>query len=230
MKDNLLIHLAHLTDLSGAPGFEDQVRNYLKKVLEKCGIKDIFVDGLGNLICMLQGTDPKAKTIHFDAHMDEPAFMVKYIDPKGFIYITPLGYFSDIMVLGQRVVICTPKGDVPGVFCVKSFHMKDGKNSQTIDIEDLWVDIGACSEQEVKELGIRPGRAATFLSPFTRLGNNLVMAKAIDNRGSLCSTALRHEGSVRKPTQIYCVLLFFGTGGISFARGAYRVPSNGPCF
>ena len=222
MKDSLITHLSQLTGLSGAPGFEDQVRNYIKAVLEGSSIKDIFVDGMGNLLCKIQGSDPRAQSVHFDAHMDEPAFMVKYIDPKGFIYITPLGYFSDVMVLGQRVVISTPTGNVQGVFCVKSFHMKDNKGPQAIDIEDLWVDIGAGSEKEVNEMGIRPGRAVTFLSPFTRLGNNLVMAKAIDNRGACAALLCAIEELSRNPpnSTVFCS---FSVQEEFLLRGAHTV-------
>jgi endoglucanase len=222
MTDNLLTHLTCLTGFSGAPGFEDQVRNYLKKNMEDCGIKDIFIDGLGNLLCTIQGTDPAAGCIHFDAHMDEPAFMVKYIDPAGFIYITPLGYFSDMMTLGQRVVVSTPAGEVPGVFCVKSFHMKDGKSSNIIDMEDMWIDIGATSEQEVKKAGIRPGRAVTFFSPLTRLGNDLIMAKALDNRAA-CAVLLCALEELSQNPPVATIVFSFTVQEEFLLRGAHTV-------
>src|SRR5690606_38542750 len=49
-------------------------------------------------------------------------------------------------------------------------------------MEELFIDIGATSEEEVAALGIRVGSPAVIAYPFEQLNDQVVMARAIDDR------------------------------------------------
>ncbi len=48
-------------------------------------------------------------------HMDEVGFMVKSITKEGFLRFSALGGWWDQVMLAQRVVVKTSKGDLTGV-------------------------------------------------------------------------------------------------------------------
>ena len=76
-----LDYLKVLATEAGISGREDNIREYMKKELEK--YSDVIeTDKLGNLIAKKGSKGPK---IMIAAHMDEIGLMVKYIDDKGFL-------------------------------------------------------------------------------------------------------------------------------------------------
>ena len=56
------------------------------------------------------------------AHMDEVGFIVKQITSEGYIRFLPVGGWWGHVVLGQRVIVKTRKGDVVGVVGSKPPH------------------------------------------------------------------------------------------------------------
>ena len=76
--------LQELTNANGAPGFEGPVRTILKREWQGI-LTDLRTDGLGNLLGSLPGGSESPRVLVM-AHMDEVGFMVRYIDPNGFVY------------------------------------------------------------------------------------------------------------------------------------------------
>jgi len=60
--------------------------------------------------------------------------------------------------------------------------MKDEERKKEIKIENMFVDVGATSEEEVKNLGIEIGTPITTDREFTELAGTRVTGKALDNR------------------------------------------------
>ncbi|MET1123994.1 MAG: M42 family metallopeptidase [Archaeoglobaceae archaeon] len=170
--------IKRLSDACGVSGFEDEVKNIVKAELEGY-VDEIRSDALGNLICVKNGSERK---IMIAAHMDEIGFVVKHIDEKGFIRITPIGgHFSQI-VLGQRVVIYGKK-KVYGVIGCKPPHlMKDEERRKAVEIKDMFVDVGASSRDEVLQLGIEIGSPVAVDREVVRLAGERITGKAFDNR------------------------------------------------
>jgi endoglucanase len=118
-------------------------------------------------------------------HLDEVAFMVKSITKEGFVKFLPLGGWWGHVVLGQRLIIKTRKGDVVGVVGSKPPHeLRDEDRKRVLEVKDLFIDVGATADWDVKrKLDIRPGDPIIPDSPFTVMANpNLLLAKAWDNR------------------------------------------------
>ena len=74
---------------------------------------EISQDKIGSVICQENGTQASPRVM-LAGHLDEIGFMVKYITGEGFIKFLPLGGWFDQVLLGQRVVVQTGKGEVVG--------------------------------------------------------------------------------------------------------------------
>ena len=109
-------------EASGPSGYEDPVRKLVAKEVEPFA-DELRTDPLGNLIFVKKGSNPKAPALLIMAHMDEIGMMVKYIDAQGFIRFSYMGGFFDQITLGQRVVVRTAKGNLPGVIGSKPPHL-----------------------------------------------------------------------------------------------------------
>lgn len=87
-------------------------------------------------------------------------------------------------MLAQRVTIMTAKGDVTGVIGSKPPHILPPEaRKKPVEIKDMFIDIGASSEEEAAEFGVRPGDSVVPYFEFTVMNNEkMLMAKAWDNR------------------------------------------------
>ncbi len=193
LRSEFIDDLKILSELPGAPGYEEPVANYIKLQLDKKNV-EWHSDRLGNVVCRVKGRSQNSSlnTLHLDAHMDEPAFMVKYIADNGLVYVTPIGYFIPETVLGQRVKIITSFDGTEyakGTFCVKSFHGGQQSGSSAMAFDDIWIDVGAASANDVREMGVKPGASVVFDASFSVLCNDRVMGKAFDDRGG-CAVLL----------------------------------------
>jgi len=178
-----------LKTLSATPGpvgreslVQDIVKEYFKKY---CG--DLKQDRLGNLVGTLEGDIKKHYAIV--AHADEVGFLIGNIDEKGFLRVkwNTQGHLPDLRLLpGQWVLIMTDEGLVPGVFCVKTAHLAGAEGKGRIPTyEEVFLDIGAKSVEDIQELGINIGDPVIFAAPVEKLLNHHVSGKSMDDRVGL---------------------------------------------
>ncbi|ABM80991.1 Endoglucanase M [Hyperthermus butylicus DSM 5456] len=174
--------LKKLSDAFGVSGYEDEVRGIIIDEVREAA-DHVEVDRFGNVIAIKRGGRGTIKIV-WDAHMDEIGFLVKHIDDKGFIYLSPVGGWTDHVLPGQRVRILTDNGTlVRGVIGIKPPHlMKQEERSQVIPLDKLFVDIGASSREEVEKLGIRIGSPVDLDRETIRLVGDRVTGKAFDDR------------------------------------------------
>ncbi|HET9327644.1 MAG TPA: M42 family metallopeptidase [Candidatus Eisenbacteria bacterium] len=180
--DRTLGFLKDLVEAHGAPGFEGDVVPVMEKHLK--GVGPFSRDKLGSFMCEKKGTSA-APRVMLMGHLDEVAFMVKSITKEGFVKFLPLGGWWGHVVLGQRLIIKTRKGDVIGVVGSKPPHeLRDEDRKRVLEIKDLFIDVGATADWDVKKkLDIRPGDPIIPDSAFTVMANpDLLLAKAWDNR------------------------------------------------
>ncbi|AZR72776.1 peptidase M28 [Anoxybacter fermentans] len=174
--------LKELTEASGVPGFEHEVRAIIRKHMED--FTCIEEDRLGSIICKKEGPSDGPKVM-LSAHMDEIGFMVKHVTEEGFIKFQTLGGWWEQVMLAQRVIIKTNKGDVPGVIGSIPPHILDNETrNKVVKKENMFIDCGAKDKEEAEKVfGIRPGDPIIPVSEFTVMANpDLFMAKAFDDR------------------------------------------------
>jgi putative aminopeptidase FrvX len=174
--------LKKLSNAHGVSGSESSVFTIIKKEL-KGYVDEIYEDPMGNLIATKRGNP---FTVMLAAHMDEIGLMVKYIDDKGFIRFVALGGWYGPTLYNQRVVLHGTKGKYLGVIGGKPPHMMEEEDRKKgVKIDDMFIDIGASSPEEVEYLGIEVGTPVTIDREFTPLAYNRVSGKAFDNRAGV---------------------------------------------
>ena len=193
--------LKKLSDAHGLSGFEGNIRDIIRA--ELAGHVDEFrEDSMGNLAAIKHGDE---FSIMIASHMDEIGLMVQYIDEKGFLRFVPIGGWYGPTLYTQRVILHGKKGPVYGVIGAKPPHMMEAEErKKEIKIENLFIDVGASSNEEVCGMGIEIGTPITLDRELVELGGNRVTGKALDNR---VGTALLIKAlqKVKSPHTIYGV-------------------------
>jgi len=206
--------LRKLSDAHGVSSSEGSIREIIRA--ELAGVVDeIREDTMGNLIATKRGDD---FSIMLAAHMDEIGLMVQYIDEKGFIRVVPIGGWYGPVLYCQRVVLHGTKGPVMGVLGAKPPHvMKEEERKKEVKVENLFIDVGAASEEEVKNLGIEIGTPITIDREFTELTGTRVTGKAFDNRVGVVML-IRAMQQAKSPHTIHAVFTVQEEVGLKGAR------------
>lgn len=141
--------LQSLSNAFGPPGFEDEVVEILQSRLTESGI-ETKKDRLKNLYAYLDHGD--RPIIQLDAHTDEVAFMVQSIRSDGMLPFITLGGIRPENLGAQRVVIKNLRGElIKGVIASIPPHFLKGVEAKAPTIDQLFIDVGARSEQELRE-------------------------------------------------------------------------------
>lgn len=215
--------LKTLTEANGIPGYEAPIRSVVRELFEPLG--ELSQDKLGSVICRAQGSQAAPKVM-LAGHMDEIGLMIKHITKEGFLRFLPLGGWLDQVLLGQRVVIKTSKGDVVGIIGSKPPHLLPAdERSKMVKKEDMYIDIGASSKEEVEEAGVRPGDPAIPRADFVEMaGGKTYMSKAFDDRVgvALMVSALQELKGGAHPNTIYAVSTVMEEVGVRGATTSVR--------
>ncbi|MEQ6378422.1 M42 family metallopeptidase [Bacillaceae bacterium S4-13-56] len=169
-----------LTELPGAPGFEHDVRRFMKEELGKYS-DEIIQDRLGGVFGVKKGQGPRVMVA---GHMDEVGFMVTQITKNGMIRFQTLGGWWNQVLLAQRVQVITENGPVIGVIgSIPPHNLTPEQRQKPMEMSNMLIDIGADDEEDAKKIGIKPGQQILPICPFTKMANEKkVLAKAWDNR------------------------------------------------
>lgn len=173
-----------LTQLMGISGDEKEVSQFLQAAYAPYADELVF-DNLGSIFAIKKSKNPNAATVMVAGHMDEVGFIVKSINEKGSLGITPIGGWWSQVLLSQRVLIKTRDGHkVKGTIGSIPPHLLSEKDrSAPIEIKHMLVDIGCSSKEEVEALNIGVGCSMIIEGPFEVLQNGQrLMSKAWDNR------------------------------------------------
>ena len=178
--DQDLSFLERLLEEPGPSGFETRPARVWRE--EATGFAErVWSDVHGNSFAAVG--EARRPRVMLAGHMDEIGLQVTNVDKEGFIYVDGIGGWDSQVLVGQRIRILTRAGEVTGVMGKKPIHlMKPEERKKVTELEDLWVDVGASSQEEVAKLGIRVGDPAVLASGFLRLAGDRIASRAIDNR------------------------------------------------
>lgn len=182
MKE-LINMIEELTNTFGAPGFEDEVMEKIKKEVNFLSAER---DSINNLYIGLGEKDSAVPTVALDCHTDEVGFIVENINRNGSISFLTLGGWHVGNVPASAVVIKNNKGEyIKGVVTSKPPHfMTDEEKNRLPKMSELTIDIGTSSYEETVELyGIEVGNPIVPDVSFIydeKIG--IMRAKAFDNR------------------------------------------------
>lgn len=182
MDSERLNFLKQLLETPSPSGYEERIQQLVRSYVASYA-DSVETDLHGNLIV---ARNPKAKLrVMLAGHCDQIGMLVSHIDDSGFIYAQTIGGWDPQQLIGQRMTIWSETGPLPAVIARKPIHLlKDEERKQVVKIEDLWLDIGAASEEEAREL-VRIGDPVTLQLGFQAMRNRLANAPGMDNRTGL---------------------------------------------
>ncbi|MCC2865569.1 hypothetical protein LK494_06515 [Anaerovorax odorimutans] len=186
MKSRIKEDLKNLSQLITVSGGEEEAIRYVYPRLKEC-CDHVEITGVGNVIATKKGSS-KGPRMLITAHMDEIGFTVKNITANGFLLFEKVGGVADGLLPARRVWIQAKEEKIPGVIGMRAAHLMPSNDNAPF-CSTSYIDIGACSREEVLERGVFIGSKVAFQSDFTELGSpDLVCTKSIDDK--LCCSIL----------------------------------------
>ena len=233
-----------LTNSFGPSGFEsdslDIIRGYVSRFSDR-----VYSDKLGTLMFDKRGT-ADSPTVLVPGHVDEVGFIVSSINKQGFLTFNPLGWWSDQVLLGQRVRVRTKKGDIAGFIASKPPHLlPPDERTKVVVMKKMFIDIGASNEDEAKEMGVRVGNPVAPESRFSTIrkrvfkdgkhkGEDIIaIGKAFDNRIGAWTAAevVRRlvERRIKHPNKVIGAATTLEEEGLRGARTAAYITKPDAC-
>lgn len=190
---------------------------------------EITTDVYGSAAASLKVSDD-AITVMLEAHCDEIGMVVQYIDSDGFVYINRLGGSDAGIARAKKVFIHTSKGIVSGVIGNTAIHLQDRANRKLPTWKDLFIDIGAENKEEAQQM-VRVGDPVTFTEDLEFITDDLITARALDNRiGSyIIACALQKLSSQKDKLKVNVVAVNSvqeEIGGYGARMMSYRLKPN----
>jgi tetrahedral aminopeptidase len=209
-----------LVEVPGASGFEEAVITLMAEELRK-SVAEVTIDGLGNVIATLPGSGERSVLVC--VHTDEISLLVKYVDPRGYLFFDLNGWIDERVLFSTRVDVCSATGMFPGIIGVKSRHLMSADDlKRPVSVQELWIDVGADSRDAALAWGIRIGDPVVFHPNFTAIGEDTIITKAVDNRAG-CAVLVEIAKRLQQSRREYTLYLAAAVQEEVGSRGAQVV-------
>ncbi len=184
-KESLAFLESYLNNASPT-GFESSGQKLWLEYI-KPYIDEWHIDNYGTVYAVINpGMDFK---VVIEGHADEISWFVNYISEDGYIHVIRNGGSDHVIAPSKRVHIHTNGQIIQGVFGWPAIHTRsnDEKDVKT-SIENIFIDVGADSKDEVLDMGIHVGAVVTYEDQFATLNDGkYFIGRALDNRmGGFC--------------------------------------------
>ena len=199
--------MKRMMEAFGPSGFERETARVIKEYMTEYSDR-IQADKLGSVIFVAEGESERPHVV-LAGHIDEIGFVVSGVDETGFLTFNPLGGWWDQVLLSQRVVVRTKKGEIDGVIAAKPPHLlTEEERKKVIKKKDMFIDIGATSKKEAEEMGVKIGDPVVPWSPFSLIRDGkIAMGKAFDDRigAFIIMESMRRlkENNVNHPNTVF---------------------------
>ncbi len=174
--------------------------DYLKPYVD-----EFITDAYGTAVGVI---NPKAKyKVVIEGHADEISWYVNYITDNGLLYVIRNGGSDHQIAPSKWVNIHTKKGIVKGVFGWPAIHTRNSSKEEPPKLDNIFIDLGCSSKEEVEKLGVHVGCVITYPDEFHVLNKDKFVCRAIDNRagGFMIAEVARllHENKKELPFGLY---------------------------
>lgn len=218
---DILKTFTHLQSVARPSGFESPCA---QAIAELAGpyCDEVKIDTLGNVICHKKGP---GKRLMMAAHMDVIGLIITHIDKKGFLRFGALGGFVPYRLIGARMKLENGMGG--SVWCDEK--AMEEKKLEDISLNDLYLDIGAESEESARKL-VQVGDVAMYEGEVQQLGQ-MVLSPYCDDLIA-CAALLSAMSQVEKSeNDLYFVFTVQEEVGLrGAATAAYAIdPDFGVC-
>ena len=218
---DILKTFTHLQSVARPSGFESPCA---QAIAELAGpyCDEVKIDTLGNVICHKKGP---GKRLMMAAHMDVIGLIITHIDKKGFLRFGALGGFVPYRLIGARMKLENGMGG--SVWCDEK--AMEEKKLEDITLNDLYLDIGAESEESARKM-VQVGDVAMYEGEVQQLGQMLLSPYCDDLIA--CAALLSAMSQVEKSeNDLYFVFTVQEEVGLrGAATAAYAIdPDFGVC-
>jgi endoglucanase len=180
MRPESLAFLRKLLDAPGPSGFEIRPARLWRAEAERFADR-VAGDVAGNSLATVNPDG--GPRVMFAGHIDEIGVQVSYVDDQGFLHFETIGGWDTQVFVGQRVLLIAREGLVPGVIGKRAIHLMEEEDRKKVSrAQDLWIDVGARSREEVTALGLRIGDAGVLASTVQEFANGRIVSRSLDNR------------------------------------------------
>jgi len=179
LKKSSLTFLEKYLNNASPTGYESEGQKLWMEYI-KPFVDTFITDTYGTAVGIINPDAPYKVVI--EGHSDEISWYVNYITDNGLIYVIRNGGSDHQIAPSKRVNIHTKKGIVKGVFGWPAIHTRNRGKEETARIDNLFVDLGCSTKEEVEKLGVHVGCVITYPDEFMILNENKFVCRAIDNR------------------------------------------------
>ena len=138
-------------------------------------------DVMGSSTARVAGTGG-GPSLAIVGHIDEIGLIVTHIEDSGFLRFIGVGGWDPQILIGQRIVLATKDGPIPGVVGKKPIHLlKPDDRKKVPEMRELHIDIGAADGDEARSL-VRIGDVAVIDGDPIELRGGRVISRSMDNR------------------------------------------------
>jgi putative aminopeptidase FrvX len=178
MRDASYEFLKNLLSTPGPSGYEGAAAKVWRA--EAGEFAEVRGDRMGNSFATLKGGG--TPRIMLAGHIDEIGLMITHVEEGGLLRFQGVGGWDPQVLVGQRVLVQTDNGEVPGVIGKKAIHVMEADERKKVsEIKSLWIDIGAKDGEEAKEK-VRVGDVTVVDQDVLELPNGRVASRSLDNR------------------------------------------------
>jgi putative aminopeptidase FrvX len=215
--------VGQLAEIPAMAGYEQELSGRIREQLKALAAK---TDNLGNVYVTLGSGAPHRLLV---TAIDEPGYVVSGITPDGFLRVqrlpqAPPNAVFDLLHAAQPVWVITRDGKrVSGVFAGLSVHLQPLRLNapKMSDLDQVYVDIGATSSEEVRAAGV------DLLDPVTLQRQRLSVGQgwagpAVGDRFG-CATLQRIAGEIKTSRKPGTTTIAFVTQQWTGGRGLNRI-------
>lgn len=204
LKASSIAFLENYLNNASPTGFEAEGQklwmDYLKPYV------DTFItDTYGTAVGVINPDAPYKVVI--EGHADEISWYVNYITDEGLIYVIRNGGSDHQIAPSKRVNIHTKNGIVKGIFGWPAIHTRNKDKEENPKIDNLFIDIGCDTKEQVGKKGVHVGCVITYPDEFMIMNEDKFVCRAIDNRmgGFMIAEVARllHENKKKLPFGLY---------------------------
>lgn len=204
LKKSSLTFLENYLNNASPTGFEAEGQKLWMEYL-KPYVDTFITDTYGTAVGVINPDAPYKVVI--EGHADEISWYVNYITDNGLIYVIRNGGSDHQIAPSKRVNIHTKNGIVKGVFGWPAIHTRNRDKEENAKIDNLFIDIGCDTKEQVEKMGVHVGCVITYPDEFMIMNEDKFVCRAIDNRmgGFMIAEVARllHENKKKLPFGLY---------------------------
>ena len=215
--------VGQLAEIPAVAGYEHELSSRIREQLKALAPK---TDNLGNVYVTVGSGAPRRLLV---TAIDEPGYVVSGITPDGFLRVqrlpqAPPNAVFDELHAAQPVWVITRDGKkVPGVFAGLSVHLQGLRLNapKMSDLDQMYVDIGATSGEEVRAAGVDILDSVTLQREHFAVGQGWAGPAVGDRFG--CEALLHIADEIKRSTKSGTTTIAFVTQQWTGGRGLNRI-------